>query len=57
MDQDSWNEEAVKRAWAPPPYTPDRAGAVYAASKTQAEQELWKFVKEFEPGFIVNAGW
>ncbi|KAL8825860.1 MAG: hypothetical protein Q9170_007630 [Blastenia crenularia] len=52
---DDWNEEAVEKAWAPPPYTADRALAVYSASKTQAEQELWKFVKDQKPGFVMNA--
>ena len=39
VTEDTWNEDAVKRAWAEPPYKPERALAVYAASKTQAEQE------------------
>jgi hypothetical protein len=56
VDVDTWNEAAVKMAWAPPPYAMDRAYAVYAASKTQAEQALWKFEKEEKPGFVVNSG-
>lgn len=49
-----WNAEAIEQAWAPPPYSPDRAYAVYAASKTEGEKALWKFVQEEKPDFIVN---
>ncbi|KAI4174556.1 MAG: hypothetical protein LQ348_006359 [Seirophora lacunosa] len=49
-----WNDEAVADAWAPPPYTPDRGGSVYAASKVQAEQALWKFAAEQTPAFALN---
>lgn len=54
ISADQWNDEAVAKAWAPPPYEPDRAFPVYAASKTQAEQEMWKFVREEKPGFVLN---
>ena len=54
ISTDDWNEEDVAAAWKPPPYEADRATAVYAASKTQAEQELWKFVQERKPGFVLN---
>lgn len=59
ITEDSWNEQAVEAAWAEPPYGPDRAGPVYAASKTQSEQEVWKFHKENRekrPDFVVNTG-
>ncbi|KAG8525925.1 uncharacterized protein KY384_000687 [Bacidia gigantensis] len=54
---DMWNAETVEQAWAPPPYTPDRKWDVYGASKTQAEQELWKFVNDHKKdiGFVANA--
>lgn len=51
---DQWNEDSVKKAWAPPPYTEERSFNVYAASKTQAEQELWTFVEKERPGFVLN---
>ena len=54
ISTDQWNDEDVETAWKPPPYEPSRALAVYAASKTQAEQELWKFVKEEKPSFTLN---
>ncbi|EIM82969.1 NAD-P-binding protein [Stereum hirsutum FP-91666 SS1] len=52
---DSWNDEASKIAWAPPPYTPDRAFAVYAASKLKSEKACWKFMAEEKPAFEFNA--
>ncbi|KAI9163923.1 Aldehyde reductase 2 [Paramyrothecium foliicola] len=57
LDVDVWNEQSIKTAWAEPPYEADRVGAVYAASKTQAEQEVWKYYrenKEKRPDLIVN---
>ncbi|KAI4129959.1 MAG: hypothetical protein LQ341_006514 [Variospora aurantia] len=55
VDASQWNEEAVAAAWAPPPYTPDRALDVYAASKVQAEQALWKYATEQKPPpFVLN---
>lgn len=55
VDAATWNQEDVDDAWKPPPYEPSRAWAVYGASKTQAEQEVWEFVKEHHPHFTVNA--
>ncbi|KAL8659704.1 MAG: hypothetical protein Q9202_006984 [Teloschistes flavicans] len=49
-----WNDHAIQEAWAPPPYTPERAYMVYCASKTQAERELWKFVREQKPAWVLN---
>ncbi|KAI8716744.1 Epimerase domain-containing protein [Fusarium sp. LHS14.1] len=46
ITEDTWNKAAVEAAWADPPYEPQRAPTVYAASKTQAEQEIWKFHRE-----------
>ncbi|WAO87457.1 Epimerase domain-containing protein [Fusarium falciforme] len=55
--EDTWNEFAVKAAWAEPPYTPERGGVVYAASKTEAEKVVWKYHKENRdkrPDLVVN---
>ncbi|KAH8688571.1 hypothetical protein BGZ61DRAFT_533343 [Ilyonectria robusta] len=57
ITEDTWNEEAVKLAWAEPPYLPERSAITYAASKTQAEQEVWKFHgenKHKRPDLVVN---
>ena len=56
IDGNTWNEEAVEQAWAPPPYEPSRGFPVYAASKMQSEQEAWKWYGENKPGFVLNAG-
>jgi nucleoside-diphosphate-sugar epimerase len=59
VNEESWSEGAVKVAWADPPYTMQRAGAVYAASKVQSEQALWKYHEEHRserPDLVVNTG-
>ncbi|KAK8054789.1 NAD(P)-binding protein [Apiospora rasikravindrae] len=55
LTSDSWNYAAVEAAWAPPPYTPDRGGKVYAASKVEAERAMFQFVDETQPGFTVTS--
>ncbi|KAL8801947.1 MAG: hypothetical protein Q9182_004128 [Xanthomendoza sp. 2 TL-2023] len=50
----TWNDADVELAWAPPPYTDDRRLAVYAASKTIAEKECWRFMREENPSFVLN---
>jgi hypothetical protein len=46
MTPNSWNELSVEMVWAPPLYTQKRSFMTYSESKTEAEQELWKFTKE-----------
>jgi len=48
---DSWDDGAVEAAWGEDP----DAFVVYAASKTEGERALWKFVEEKRPGFVANA--
>lgn len=56
VDPGTWNEEATKRAWAPPPYEgTQRRLDVYSAQKTQAEQAGWKWMRDNKPGFVLNA--
>ncbi|KAF5573254.1 aldehyde reductase [Fusarium pseudocircinatum] len=58
VTEDTWNQDAIAEAWAEPPYGPDRIWAVYAASKAQAEQEVWRFHCENRhqrPDFVVNS--
>ncbi|KAF7557932.1 hypothetical protein G7Z17_g327 [Cylindrodendrum hubeiense] len=55
LTKDSWNDAAVKAAWAPPPYEPQRAILVYAASKVEAERAMFKFVNDENPGFTATA--
>ncbi|KAE9376190.1 putative NAD dependent epimerase/dehydratase [Stipitochalara longipes BDJ] len=54
VERDTWNEDAVKLAWAPPPYDSNRGMFVYMASKVAAEKAVWKFVEERKPHFTVN---
>jgi hypothetical protein len=55
ISKDSWNDKAVEDAWAPAPYEPSRAWAVYGASKMQGEKEVWKWTEENKPHFSVNS--
>lgn len=52
VHKDSWNDEAVKLAKEKDP----DGFTVYAASKTEAERQVWDWVKENKPSFVVNAG-
>ncbi|KAL2681186.1 hypothetical protein Neosp_008793 [[Neocosmospora] mangrovei] len=57
---DTWSEDAVELAWAPPPYAPERSLAVYAASKIEQERAIWKFYdenKDKRPDMVVNAAY
>ena len=54
VDSSSWNETDLRDAWAPPPYDPSRSFAVYGASKVQAEQAAWEFVKAEPRSFVLN---
>ncbi|KAF9875014.1 hypothetical protein CkaCkLH20_07708 [Colletotrichum karsti] len=53
--RDTWNEKAVKIAWAPPPYEESRAFMTYAASKVAAEKAVWDFVIKNQPHYTVNS--
>lgn len=54
--EDSWNEDAIKRAWSTLPGDAGDHVSIYAASKTEAEKALWKWVGERNLSFIVNSG-
>ncbi|UPX17591.1 uncharacterized protein EKO05_0007935 [Ascochyta rabiei] len=54
VDSGSWNDDILQEAWAPPPYTSDRAYAVYAASKVACERAAWDFMRSHEPDFTLN---
>ncbi|SPO04382.1 related to dihydroflavonol-4-reductase [Cephalotrichum gorgonifer] len=57
VDTSTWNEAHIKEAWSvtSPPFPDGHGGAVYGASKTEAEKALWKYVKEENPHFRVNS--
>ncbi|GFN13651.1 hypothetical protein ABZX51_006847 [Aspergillus tubingensis] len=52
---DMWNDRAVERAWAPPPYLESRSTDVYAASKVLGEKEMWSWVAREKPHFVANS--
>ncbi|RGP78669.1 hypothetical protein FLONG3_3206 [Fusarium longipes] len=52
---DTWNDEAVEAAWAPPPYGPNRILTVYFAAKVEAEKAVWEFVKDRRLPWVVNS--
>ncbi|KAK5942366.1 hypothetical protein PMZ80_004929 [Knufia obscura] len=58
VDANTWDDEAVEGAWerkgesiGPNPYP----FVVYAASKTEGERALWRFMERERPGFVCNA--
>lgn len=55
IDSDSWNDTILETAWAPPPYTSERAYAVYAASKVACERAAWNFIRSEKPEFVLNS--
>lgn len=54
VSAETWNDESVAAAFRAPPYEPERGYYVYAASKTLAEKEAWKFMREKRPAFVLN---
>ncbi|GJC83964.1 NAD-dependent epimerase/dehydratase terH [Colletotrichum liriopes] len=55
ITEETYSEDFVREAWAPPPYTPERAMAVYGASKVAAERALFAYAKEKKPHFTTNS--
>jgi nucleoside-diphosphate-sugar epimerase len=53
---ETWNEDVIKDAYRDPPYEPERAYPVYAASKALAEKEAWNFVEQGKASFVLNTG-
>ncbi|KAM0451770.1 hypothetical protein ACHAO4_005727 [Trichoderma viride] len=58
VDENSWNEAAIKLAWSGNLTGNVPAGlegaVVYSASKTEAEKAAWKWVQENKPNFVLN---
>jgi len=55
IDETTWNEEVVTKAWAPPPYEGvQRKLQVYSATKMQSEKAAWEWYREHKPGFVLN---
>jgi nucleoside-diphosphate-sugar epimerase len=56
IDTATWNTEASREAWAPPPYAAERGFAVYAASKMEMERGAWTWHGQHNPHFVLNTG-
>ncbi|KAM0288729.1 hypothetical protein ACHAPQ_008174 [Fusarium lateritium] len=54
ITEDTWNEDLVKLAKAPPPYELSRMLAVYLAARVDAEKAVWKYVKDEKLPWVVN---
>jgi hypothetical protein len=51
----TWNDEAIEAAWSQDTPEDKLPYIIYAASKTEGERSLWKWAKENNPQFVVNA--
>lgn len=59
ITEESWSPDAQELARAPGPKGPEHGGYVYAASKIEQEQAVWKYYKENQsrrPDIVVNSG-
>ncbi|KAJ4305196.1 hypothetical protein N0V90_000727 [Kalmusia sp. IMI 367209] len=57
LDQDTFNEEGIKKGWNHPKDEPEHLKGLYlyAALKTESEKACWKWVRENEPAFVFNS--
>ncbi|KAF9878360.1 NAD dependent epimerase/dehydratase [Colletotrichum karsti] len=55
VDENTWNDFAVKSAWDPDLSEEKKPYYIYAASKTEGERAAWKWVEENKPGFVFSA--
>ncbi|KAF5973505.1 NADPH-dependent aldehyde reductase [Fusarium bulbicola] len=54
VGRDTWNDDLVKAAQAPPPYELSRILPVYLGARVEAEKALWKFAKDENVPWEVN---
>lgn len=56
LDQNSYNEEGVRKGWKHPEDEPNttRGLYIYAALKTEAEKACWKWMEQNKPNFVFN---
>ena len=55
VDDKTWNDEVVKKAWISPYEGVQKKLDVYTATKTESEKAAWKWVEENKPSFVLNA--
>lgn len=56
VDENTWNEAAIKAASEPPVSGQPYNLMVHGAAKAKAEQALWQWVHQNKPSFITNTG-
>ncbi|KAE8413124.1 NAD dependent epimerase/dehydratase [Aspergillus pseudocaelatus] len=54
IDENTWNEAAIRAAWDPTTPDEEKAYIVYSASKAESERYAWKWVEENHPHFDFN---
>ncbi|KAI8299825.1 Aldehyde reductase 2 [Colletotrichum sp. SAR11_240] len=54
VDENTYNERAIKAAWDPNTPAHRMPFMVYAASKAEGEKAAWKWVDERKPGYVFN---
>ncbi|KAJ5766059.1 uncharacterized protein N7511_003675 [Penicillium nucicola] len=54
VDENTWNDEAVRAAWDPNSSLQLKGLFCYAASKTEGEKAAWEWVENHKPGFEFN---
>ncbi|KAH8811040.1 hypothetical protein F5884DRAFT_830951 [Xylogone sp. PMI_703] len=55
VNTDTWNDESVRQAWDAETPLEVKGGAVYVASKVEAERAAWKWVEDHKPNFVFNS--
>ncbi|KAF9769133.1 hypothetical protein IL306_013495 [Fusarium sp. DS 682] len=55
ITQDTWNDDLVKVAQAPPPYELSRILPVCLGARVESEKAVWKFVKDEKLPWEVNS--
>ncbi|KAF4947852.1 hypothetical protein FSARC_13875 [Fusarium sarcochroum] len=55
ITRDTWNENLVKAAQAPPPYDLSRMLVVYLAARIEAEKAVWKYAADNKLPWVVNS--
>ncbi|KFY08099.1 hypothetical protein V492_06534 [Pseudogymnoascus sp. VKM F-4246] len=55
VDQDTWNDAAIKAAWDENTPADRKALMIYAASKAEGERAAFNWAKKNKPGFVFNS--
>ncbi|KAM0543956.1 hypothetical protein ACHAPJ_012051 [Fusarium lateritium] len=55
ITEDTWNDDLVKVAQAPPPYDLSRMLAVYLGARVEAEKAVWKYAADNKLPWVVNS--